>query len=364
MRTPRRNRQPLREPRLWAAAAPQTTVVRCAVTAAPASRTEPSRSLFPPPPPPRAATQGLLQHQLPRCPSCFPHCPAALTVPMLFSTPSAACAGSWLRGAYLLATSTAQPTLLGLPFGIAALGWAGGMVVLVVSGMMIVYCNMLLASLFEFGGRRHTTFRDMAHRVMGGAAAGPPAAHVQAGVACRLPQPHTRAGARYAAAPAAGHKYPRAYYAVLIPQFTVIVGVGGAWLPVPGSLHRAPVDEQRRGRAQTLAPALRMAGPGHNCRPTRPLPPTRLQPNPPPCAVANLILAGQCLQAVFDLYCGGELLRRHTHWHTHASCAPAPRCRGARRRGIGGAAGQAQPAAQPPPAPHAAPAPGTQTRAA
>lgn len=37
------------------------------------------------------------------------------------TTQAPSLAGSWLRGTWLLCTSTAQPTLLGLPFGIAAL---------------------------------------------------------------------------------------------------------------------------------------------------------------------------------------------------------------------------------------------------
>ncbi len=50
--------------------------------------------------------------------------PAAPPPPLKHRFPTAchhAIAGSWLRGTWLLATSTAQPTLLGLPFGIAAL---------------------------------------------------------------------------------------------------------------------------------------------------------------------------------------------------------------------------------------------------
>lgn len=47
-------------------------------------------------------------------------------------------------------------------------GWAGGMVVLVVAGLATAYFNVLLAGLFEFGGMRNTTYRDLAHHVMGG----------------------------------------------------------------------------------------------------------------------------------------------------------------------------------------------------
>lgn len=77
-----------------------------------------------------------------------------------------------MRGIYLLATSTAQPTLLGLPWGIAALGWGAGLSVLVISGVVLTYCCVLIASLFEYGGRRNTTYRDLAHTILGGWAAG------------------------------------------------------------------------------------------------------------------------------------------------------------------------------------------------
>lgn len=53
----------------------------------------------------------------------------------LFMAPRPLCAGSWHRAAFLMCTSVSQPTLLGLPFGIACLGWAGGMTVLIVAAI-------------------------------------------------------------------------------------------------------------------------------------------------------------------------------------------------------------------------------------
>ena len=153
----------------------------------------------------------------------------------------------------MLATSTAQPTLLALPFAMASLGWAGGLVVLLVSGAVTVYCNILLARLFEFGGRRNTRYRDLAKRTMGGWIPG-------AAATALLPLPplpklgsHLRQPdlTLFLAHVFAGERHPYAYQLVLIPQFTVIVGVG----------------------------------------------------------VANLILAAQCLQAVDSLYSGGECAR-------------------------------------------------------
>lgn len=76
-------------------------------------------------------------------------------------------AGTWKRGTWLLATSTAQPTLLGLPFAMAALGWAGGLVVLLVSAVATIYCNLLLAKLHEHGGKRNGLYRTLAKQIMG-----------------------------------------------------------------------------------------------------------------------------------------------------------------------------------------------------
>ncbi|PRW58780.1 GABA transporter 1-like [Chlorella sorokiniana] len=127
--------------------------------------------------------------------------------------------GSWLRGTWLLCTSTAQPTLLGLPFGVAALGWVGGMIVLVVSGLATGYFNTLISGLYEHGGVRNTTYRDLAHHIM-------------------------------------GQRHRWAYHFVLLLQFTVIIGVG----------------------------------------------------------VANLILAGQCLQSIYSLYCGDSCTVKSYGW--------------------------------------------------
>ena len=124
--------------------------------------------------------------------------------------------------------------------------------VLLVSGVVTVYCNILLARLFEFGGRRNTRYRDLAKRIMGGSSG------FLGGAATALPPlpmlgSHLRQS-ELTTLPAllpAGGGHPYAYKLVLIPQFTVIVGVG----------------------------------------------------------VANLILAAQCLQAVDSLYSGGECPR-------------------------------------------------------
>lgn len=48
-------------------------------------------------------------------------------------------------------------------------GWAGGMVVLVVSGLATGYFNTLISGLYEYGGVKHTTYRDLAHHIMGAA---------------------------------------------------------------------------------------------------------------------------------------------------------------------------------------------------
>ena len=75
-----------------------------------------------------------------------------------------------------------------------------------------------------------------------------------------------------------GKKYRFAYHLVLFPQFIVIVGVA-------------------RSQASTCSLP---APPPPPCRPAQRC------PRPPPLrpqGIANLVLAGQCLQAIYDLYC-------------------------------------------------------------
>lgn len=75
-------------------------------------------------------------------------------------------AGSWLRGLYILLTSTAQPGVLSLPFAMAGLGFAGGTIVLLVSGAWTLYCSLLVARLHHYGGRRYVHYRKLAKDVM------------------------------------------------------------------------------------------------------------------------------------------------------------------------------------------------------
>jgi hypothetical protein len=75
-------------------------------------------------------------------------------------------------GARLLVTATAQPALLGLPLAVSALGWAGGITVLVLGGCYTLYCNLLLASLHDYGGTRQRQYRQLAKNIMGRHSAG------------------------------------------------------------------------------------------------------------------------------------------------------------------------------------------------
>ncbi|PRW57761.1 GABA transporter 1 [Chlorella sorokiniana] len=97
--------------------------------------------------------------------------------------------GSWLRALYILVSSTSQPGILTLPYALASLGWAGGILVLLCTGAYTLLANVLLAKLHHYDGRRHIHYRGLAKEIMG-------------------PR----------------HKW--AYYSTFIPQFVVILGCG------------------------------------------------------------------------------------------------------------------------------------------
>ncbi|KAI3427937.1 hypothetical protein D9Q98_006327 [Chlorella vulgaris] len=99
--------------------------------------------------------------------------------------------GTWVCGARLLVTATAQPALLGLPLAVSALGWAGGITVLVLGGCYTLYCNLLLASLHDYGGARQRQYRQLAKNIM-------------------------------------GERHLFAFHLIIIPQYTIIIGLGVA----------------------------------------------------------------------------------------------------------------------------------------
>ncbi|XP_012485053.2 GABA transporter 1 [Gossypium raimondii] len=78
--------------------------------------------------------------------------------------------GSWLHCGYHLTTSIVAPPLLSLPFAFTFLGWAAGIISLVVGALVTFYSYNLLSLVLEHHaqlGRRHLRFRDMANDILG-----------------------------------------------------------------------------------------------------------------------------------------------------------------------------------------------------
>jgi len=78
--------------------------------------------------------------------------------------------GSWLHSGYHLTTSMVSPALLSLPFALALLGWAGGLIGLIVAGLVTFYSYNLLSMVLEHHarlGHRQLRYRDMATDILG-----------------------------------------------------------------------------------------------------------------------------------------------------------------------------------------------------
>ncbi|KAK9280079.1 hypothetical protein L1049_013764 [Liquidambar formosana] len=77
--------------------------------------------------------------------------------------------GSWMHCGYHLTTSIVAPALLSLPYAFALLGWAAGVLCLVIGAAVSFYSYNLLSLVLEHHaelGRRHLRFRDMAHDIL------------------------------------------------------------------------------------------------------------------------------------------------------------------------------------------------------
>ncbi|RVW54458.1 GABA transporter 1 [Vitis vinifera] len=78
--------------------------------------------------------------------------------------------GSWVHCGYHLTTSIVAPPLLSLPYAFTFLGWAAGILCLVVGALVTFYSYNLISLVLEHNanmGRRHLRFRDMAHDILG-----------------------------------------------------------------------------------------------------------------------------------------------------------------------------------------------------
>ncbi|KAL3530432.1 hypothetical protein ACH5RR_009754 [Cinchona calisaya] len=78
--------------------------------------------------------------------------------------------GSWIHSGYHLTTSIVAPPLLSLPIAFASLGWAAGVISLVIGAAVTFYSYNLLSLVLEHHaqlGHRHLRFRDMANDILG-----------------------------------------------------------------------------------------------------------------------------------------------------------------------------------------------------
>lgn len=76
--------------------------------------------------------------------------------------------GTWSYAGYHLATTIATPAAYAyLPFAFAGLGWAPGMVALMMGIIVTWYASVLLASLHEWNGVRYVRYRDIATSISG-----------------------------------------------------------------------------------------------------------------------------------------------------------------------------------------------------
>ncbi|KAL8480943.1 hypothetical protein ACS0TY_026897 [Phlomoides rotata] len=78
--------------------------------------------------------------------------------------------GSWIHCGYHLTTSIVAPALLSLPFAFASLGWATGVMSLVIGATVSFYAYNLLSLVLEHNahlGHRHLRFRDLANHILG-----------------------------------------------------------------------------------------------------------------------------------------------------------------------------------------------------
>nr|XP_029119649.1 GABA transporter 1 [Elaeis guineensis] len=76
--------------------------------------------------------------------------------------------GTWRHAAFHVATTIATPAAYApLPFALASLGWPLGVCCLVGGTLVTWYSSLLIASLWEWNGKKHTTYRLLAKSIYG-----------------------------------------------------------------------------------------------------------------------------------------------------------------------------------------------------
>ncbi|GMH20872.1 hypothetical protein Nepgr_022714 [Nepenthes gracilis] len=76
--------------------------------------------------------------------------------------------GTWKHAAFHVATTIATPAAYApLPYALASLGWPLGVCSLVGGTLATWYSSLLVASLWEWNGRKHTTYRHLGGSIFG-----------------------------------------------------------------------------------------------------------------------------------------------------------------------------------------------------
>ncbi|KAL2510770.1 GABA transporter 1 [Abeliophyllum distichum] len=76
--------------------------------------------------------------------------------------------GTWRHAAFHVATTIATPAAYApLPFAVASLGWPLGISSLVGGTVATWYSSLLIASLWRWDGKKHTTYRHLAQSIYG-----------------------------------------------------------------------------------------------------------------------------------------------------------------------------------------------------
>ncbi|XP_043712978.1 GABA transporter 1-like [Telopea speciosissima] len=76
--------------------------------------------------------------------------------------------GTWKHAAFHIATTIATPAAYApLPFAFASLGWPLGVTSLVAATLATWYCSLLIAALWKWNGKQHTTYRHLAKSIFG-----------------------------------------------------------------------------------------------------------------------------------------------------------------------------------------------------
>lgn len=76
--------------------------------------------------------------------------------------------GTWRHAAFHVATTIATPAAYApLPFAVASLGWPLGVCSLLIGTLATWYSSLVLASLWQWNGEKHTSYRLLARSIFG-----------------------------------------------------------------------------------------------------------------------------------------------------------------------------------------------------